>query len=132
MTWLDLTSGICTKTGTSCLNQTHQSKCSFTHLWNSNMWLVSESEHASVYCIQYRQDSGRDCNFYLLLTRLTRIQLDQVSAISSWTPVGGAYGKKKTIRRCLALEAVFMQTFVPLWCHHAPQIQTSRFLSLIK
>ncbi len=62
----------------------------------------------------------------------TPVQLDQVSAISSWMPVGGAYGEKKTIRRCVVLEAVFMQMFVALWCHLAPQIQTSHFWSLIK
>ncbi len=28
-----------------------------------NVWTVSESECASVYCIQCRQDSGSDCNF---------------------------------------------------------------------
>ncbi len=42
----------------------------------------------------------------------TCFQRNQVSAVSEWTPVGGAYGKKKTIRRCLALEVVFMQMFV--------------------
>ncbi len=42
--------------------------------------------------------------------------------------MGGAYGEKKTIRRCVALEAEFVQMSVPL----APQIQMRHFLSLIK
>ncbi len=43
-------------------------------------------------------------------------QRDQESAVSSWTPVGGAYAEKETIRRCLALEAVLMQMFVHMTC----------------
>ncbi len=73
-----------------------------------------QSKLTSVYCIQCRQDSGSDCNFYLLLMQHdTRIQRNQVS-LSEWMPVGGAYGEMETIRWCLALEAVLMQMFVPL------------------
>ncbi len=51
---------------TSCLNQTGQSERSFTSfvlMSDLNSWTVSESECASVYCIQCKQDSGSDCNF---------------------------------------------------------------------
>ncbi len=47
----------------SCVNQIHQSECSFTPFvltTDSSAWTVSESEHASVHCIQCRQDSGSD------------------------------------------------------------------------
>ncbi len=61
------------------------------------------------------------------MRRDTRIKRDHVSAVSNWTPVGGAYGDKKTIRRYLALEAEFMQTTVPRWCQLAAQIQNEIF-----
>ncbi len=61
------------------------------------------------------------------MRRDTRIKRDHVSAVSNWTPVGGAYGDKKTIRQCLALEVEFMQTTVPRWCQLAPQIQNEIF-----
>ncbi len=86
-------SDICTKTWTSCLNQTCQSENSFTAfvlMTDSSTWTVSESKRTSVYCIQCRQDISSDCNFKL----------------SDWIPVSGACGEKMTIRRCLALEAV--------------------------
>ncbi len=64
------------------LNQMHQSKHSFTPLiliTDSNMWLCQKV--TSVYCVQCRQDSGRDWNLYLLLTgRDTHIQRDTVWA----------------------------------------------------
>ncbi len=47
-------SDICTKMQTSCLNQMHQSERSFTAfvlMTHSSTWTVSESEHASLYCI---------------------------------------------------------------------------------
>ncbi len=100
------------------LNQIHQIKHSFPPLiliTDSNMWLCQKV--TSVYCVQCRQDSGRDWSLYLLFDGTRH-------SYSAWSSVGGAYGEKKTIGRCLALEAVFMQMFVPLWCHHAPEIQT--------
>ncbi len=87
-------------------------------------WTESESEHIC-NCIQCRQDSGSDCHFCLLLTRRnTRFQHNQV--LNEWTPVGGAYGEKKTIRRCLALEAVFMQMTGDVTLHLRSKV--SRFL----
>ncbi len=75
-------SNICTKMRMSCLNQMRQSEVlslPFVLTTESSVWTMSESERASVYCIQCRQDSGRDSNFYFLLTRHdTRIQCDQV------------------------------------------------------
>ncbi len=97
-----------------CLNQMRQSKRSFTPFV-----LLTDVDYVRKR-MQCRQDSGSDCKFYLLLTQCdTRIQRDQVLAVSDWTPEGGAYGEK-TICWCLALEAVFMQMFVPPWCHPAP------------
>ncbi len=83
-----------------------------------------EYEHKSLYFIQCKQDSGRDCNLYLFLAwRDTRIQHDQVSAVSDETPVGC---------RCDALGVVFMQTTGAIW-HHLDQIgsKMSRFLRFI-
>ncbi len=48
------------------------------------------------------------------------------SAIKRLDASGGAYGEKIS----LALEAVFMQMFVPRWHHLAPQIQNETFLEL--
>ncbi len=43
----------------------------FTFGWTIPLssWTVSESERASIYCIQFRQHSGSDCNLYFLLMR---------------------------------------------------------------
>ncbi len=63
-------SDICTQTWIRYLNRTCQSNRSFTSFvltTDSNMWTVSESERASVYFIQCRQDISSDCNFYFLL-----------------------------------------------------------------
>ncbi len=123
-------SDIFTKTRMSCLNQTLQSKCSFTPfvlLTDSSVWTVSESEHASVYCIQCRQDSSSNCNLLLMWRTFSVIKCQP---LSEWTPVGGAYGEMMTIHQCFALEAEFMQMFVPRWCHLAPQIQNETFLEL--
>ncbi len=58
--------------------------------------------------------------------------LGELSLLSNWTPVGGAYGEKMSIHQCLGggvyVEAVFMQTFVPGWHQFAPQIQNELFL----
>ncbi len=76
-------SDICTETRNSCFNQTCQSERSFTPFvrltTDTSAWTVSESECASVYCIQCRQDSGSDCKFLFAFD--TRIQHDQVSAV---------------------------------------------------
>ncbi len=51
--------------------------------------------------------------------------------LNDWMPVGGAYGeKKKMIHQCLALEAGFMQIFVPEWRHLVPKTQNETFLEL--
>ncbi len=68
----------------------------------------------------------------VILTRHnTHIQCDHVKPLSDWTPVGGAYDEKVTIRQSLDLEAVFMQMFVPGWRHLASQIQTELCLELV-
>ncbi len=62
----------------------------------------------SVYRIQCRQDSGSDCNFYLLLTRRnTHIQCNQMSAVKRLNACG------RGLCLCLPLEAVFMQRLCP-------------------
>ncbi len=125
-------SNICTET--SCLNQMCQSKQFFTLFvvltTDLSTWTVSENERASVYCIHCRQDSSRDCNFYLLLTWSdTHIQHNQDvcklgQAIKQLNASGWGLWWEECIHRCIALEAVFMQMFVPGRCHFAPQIQT--------
>ncbi len=110
-------SDICTKTRTSCLNQTRQSERSFTTFvltTDSSVWTVSESERAYVNSIQCRQDIASHCNFYSTLA---------FSVIKCQPLRGLCFVKVLLWRQCLCK---------CLWHHLAPQIQTSRFWSLIK
>ncbi len=86
---------------------------------------MSESERMSVYTVSNLEKIEAVVVISISFWRYAYIQCDQVSAVSEWTPVGGAYGEKITIRRCLTQEMVFMQMFAPEWRHLAPQIQTS-------
>ncbi len=53
------------------------------------------------------------------------------SVIMSGVSLWGAYGEKNTIVNVLLWRRCLCKCCAP-WCHHAPQIQTSRFWSLIK
>ncbi len=123
-------SDICTKTWTNCSNQKRQSERSFTPfvrlmMMDSSAWTVSEkkSEHMKasemnthLYTV-CRQDSGSECNFYLFLMRrdaTLAFSMIKCPQLSDWTPVGGAYGEKKIIRQCLALEACLCKCLCPV------------------
>ncbi len=119
-------SDICTKMR---MNRLNQSECSFTPfvVWmtDSSAWTVSESECASVYCIQCRQDSGSDCNFYFAFV-MTR-HSHKCQPLSNWTPMGGPMVKRRLFvdvllwRQCSCKQLCLDDITLAL------QIQTSRF-----
>ncbi len=102
-------SDICTTMRTSCLTKRVKANVHSLHLsWRQTRARRLCQKCASVYCIQCRQDSGSDCNFYLLLTRRnTHIQCNQVSAVKRLNASG------RGLCLCLPLEAVFMQRLCP-------------------
>ncbi len=124
-------SDICTKTWTICLNQTRQNERSFTAfvLTTDSRATESESERTSVSSA----DKIAAVNvIFVCFWCNARIQRDQVSAVKRVNAGGWSLWREEDYLSMFCSGGVFMQTTVPRWHHLAPQIQTSRFWSLIK
>ncbi len=102
-------SDICTKTQTRCLNQTRQSKRSI------NPFVPTTDPSACLYTV-----SSVEKIVPVIVISICSLAFSMIKCqpLSDWTQVGGAYSEKMAIRRCLALEAVFMQMTAPRW--HQP------------
>ncbi len=118
----------------SCLNQTCQSKRSFTPfaLLTTDCVLCQEA-NAHLYTVSIVDKIAAVIIISICFWRNVTLAFNVIKCqrLNDWMPVGGAYGEKKmTIHQCLALEAGFMQIFVLEWRHLAPKTQNETFLEL--